>query len=221
MIKTVIFDWNGTLLADTQACYDADCHVIRVFGGTCPSLKHYKDTVCIPAVGFYEQHGCKEVKMLKDVQRLGRIFHTFYETRASRCRMRSGAREVLSILKNKSIDALILSNHTNSGIHAQLQRLRIDKFFCGVLGNDAGETVMVKKGKGERLVDYFRKSGILPDEAVIIGDSPEEVEIGKRFNVMPIAITGGYFATWRLKKAKPKHLISHLSELTKIIIQCR
>lgn len=217
-IRLVVCDWNGMLLADTHACYLADCHVIHSFGGTPPALNEYRDKIIIPAINFYEQFGCNRKEMLERSQYLGEIFHTFYESKVTRCRTRKGARTILTLLKQVGIEGIILSNHTNSGIRIQLQRLKIEGFFREVLGNDAGETSMLRQAKGERLSAYLKKTGIQPEESVIIGDSPEEAEIGKRLGIMSILITGGYYATWRLQKANPDHIISNLLELKDIII---
>ena len=49
MIKLVIFDWNGVLIADTRACLEADNYILKEFGGKPVSLKVYKDTIIIPS----------------------------------------------------------------------------------------------------------------------------------------------------------------------------
>lgn len=57
MIKLVIFDWNGVLIADTLDSLDADNHVLKAFGGNPVSLKVFRDTITIPSIDFYVQHG--------------------------------------------------------------------------------------------------------------------------------------------------------------------
>lgn len=52
---------------------------------------------------------------------------------------------------------------------------------------------------------------------MIIGDSPEEVEIGKDVGIKTVAITGGYYSTSRLRKSKPDFLINNLIELIRIV----
>jgi len=52
---------------------------------------------------------------------------------------------------------------------------------------------------------------------LIVGDSTEEIEIGKRIGIKNVAITGGWVATSRLKNAQPDYLINNLGKLRSII----
>jgi phosphoglycolate phosphatase len=63
----------------------------------------------------------------------------------------------------------------------------------------------------------MRKQGCKKDEVIIIGDSPEEIEVGKAAGIKTVAITGGYYSTARLKASKPDFLISNLKELIGIV----
>ncbi|MBS3050704.1 MAG: hypothetical protein J4400_00960 [Candidatus Aenigmarchaeota archaeon] len=53
MIRLVAWDWNGTLLADTQACMDAGNHVIRAYGGVPLPRGRYAAEFDFPSVEFY------------------------------------------------------------------------------------------------------------------------------------------------------------------------
>lgn len=99
MIKLVIFDWNGTLIADAHACLDADNHVIKTFGGKPINLITYRKTVVIPAIDFYTQHGCDRDTLIKESKRLGNTFHEFYEPRVSKVRTRIYANKLLQWLQ--------------------------------------------------------------------------------------------------------------------------
>ncbi len=217
MIKAVVFDWNGTLIADTQACMEADSHVLKACGGTAVGLTTYRDTMVIPAIDFYTQHGCNREDMIKNAEKYSNIFHNYYEKRVNTCRTRTGAREVLSLLQKNSIRSTILSNHTVEGIETQLKRLGLRSYIDEVLANDTGVTSMKKRNKTKKLHEYIKKYQYTSRDAIIIGDSPEEVEMGRSAGIVTVAITGGYYSTKRLKHAKPDYLIGNLKELMGII----
>lgn len=102
MIKLIVFDWNGTLLADTRACMDADNFVIQNYGGKpFASVREFRAIVTIPAFDFYVARGCERKKLLADMKTVRAMFHNFYEKRACRCRLRKGARSLLRILNKK------------------------------------------------------------------------------------------------------------------------
>ena len=217
MIKLVVFDWNGTLLADTLACMDADNHLIKAFGGQPTGLKKYRETVIIPAIDFYVQHGCDREYFLNNMEKAGKIFHEFYEPRAERVRTRKNAKKLLQWLQAKNIESVILSNHTVQGISAQLKRLKIEKYFTELLANDSLDSSMKKRNKKEKLEILFKKSGLQKDEVIIVGDSPEENEMGKHIGIFTVSIKNGYYSTPRLRKSNPDYLIDNLSDLQKII----
>ena len=217
MIKTIVFDWNGVLLADTRACWAADNHVLRTFGGKPVSLKIYQDTMIIPAVDFYCQHGCDKGELIKNYQKLGKVFHDYYEPRVAKCRSRKGALELLKWLKDKSIASIILSNHTVEGIEFQLERLKLADHIGQIFANGRQDNSMKARNKAEKLKQLIKDKNYKNEEILIIGDSPEEIEMGKSLGIATVAITGGYYATHRLKQSQPYYLINHLSELEAIL----
>ncbi|PIS05448.1 MAG: hypothetical protein COT81_00940 [Candidatus Buchananbacteria bacterium CG10_big_fil_rev_8_21_14_0_10_42_9] len=151
MIKLIVFDWNGVLLADAQACTDAENHVLKVFGGRRISLKEFRETIHIPAIDFYVLHGCDKKRLIRESKRLGQTFHTYYEDRVKHCRTRKGASDLLEWMESKLIRSIILSNHTVTGINAQLARLNLKSYFDKVLATDKLDTSMKRQSKPERL----------------------------------------------------------------------
>jgi 5-(carboxyamino)imidazole ribonucleotide mutase len=217
MIKLVVFDFNGVLIADTQACMETDNHVLKTFGGKPVGLKVYRDTIIIPAVNFYSMHGCNKKELLKNSKKLGNVFHTFYEKRASKIRGRKYAKKVLKWLYRSDIDSVILSNHTVVGIEYQLKRLGIKEYIKKLLANTALDSTLKARNKQEKLIDYIKSNKFKKSEVAIIGDSPEEIEMGKSAGIKTIAITGGYYSASRLRKSNPDFLINNLNELIGVV----
>jgi phosphoglycolate phosphatase len=217
MTKLVVFDWNGTLLSDTRACMDADNYILKTFGGKPVDLKTYRETITVPAIDFYVRHGCDRTMLEKNVQKLGEVFHAFYEQRSSKCRTRRGAKYLLERLRRRNISSVILSNHTVSGIRAQLQRLGLEDLITEVLANTSLDTAMKRRNKREKLRQYLQSHQYQPEEVFIVGDSPEETEMGQHLGIGTVAIADGYYAEARLKAAKPDYLIHTLREIQKII----
>jgi len=86
-----------------------------------------------------------------------------------------------------------------------------------LLADTTLDSSMKGRNKKEKLIDYIKSNNFKKSEVMIIGDSPEEVEIGKDAGIKTIAITGGYYSTSRLVKSKPDFLINNLIELIEII----
>lgn len=215
MIRLVTWDWNGTLLADTEAGMAAGNHVIETFGGNPLPRDEYTKVFDFPALEFYcGQHADREKMVTGDYSK---VFHDYYETRAAQCRTRRGAREVLSWLNENSVDSVILSNHINGAIERQLKRLDIEKYFKAILANDDLGLTVSGRNKIHRMRDYLSQKHIDPSQTIIIGDCCEDIEIGKALDMRTVGVTGGYFSTPRLRASKPNYLISNLSGVIDII----
>lgn len=213
MIKLVVFDWNGTLIADTFACMETYNHVLDIFGGKEVNLKTFRSTVIYPVIDFYIKHGCKRKELLQNSKKLGEIFHAYYESRVSKLRTRKNARKLLKWLYQHNIESIILSNHTEGGIKSQLQRLRIEKYFSIVLANIALDSFMKRRNKKEKLEHYLGQNKLKTSEVIIIGDSKEELEMGKHIGIKTVAITNGFSTASQLKRGNPDYLIDNLKQL--------
>ena len=92
----------------------------------------------------------------------------------------------------------------------------MEKYVKDLLANTELDSSMKARNKKGKLNDYIKENNFKKSEVMIIGDSPEEVEIGKALGLRTIAIAGGYYSTSRLRKSKPDFLINNLIELIRI-----
>lgn len=213
MIKMVVFDWNGTLLADISAILEGANMQMKALKRPPITIAKYREHHDVPLSHFYKNLGIDEAQYKANAIDMSRRFHAFYEPRVARARTRGGARQLLETLKNKNIRLVLLSNHTMEGIYLQTERLKLSHYFEAILANE-NIHIAHKVGKQDRLALYLQSKEIQPDQVVIVGDTVEEVRIGKNLGLKSIAITGGFNSRKRLKLAKPDVLINKLNELT-------
>lgn len=218
MIRLVAFDWNGTLLADSRLAAAADHQALKKFSigkiGRAVMQRHF----AVPIINYLTALGLSKKDFQLHHQEINRTFNHYYEARVSRCRTRSGVRASLKFLKTKNIQSIIYSNHVKSYIIRQLKRLDIEKYFAAVLAReDRDISHMHNRGKEQKLRGYIKAKKFKPLEIISVGDTEEEIEIGKAQGYHTVAITGGYNTTVRLKKHQPDFLIHNMIELKKII----
>ncbi len=216
MIKLIVFDWNGTLLSDVEAAVFGANARMKYLNKPEITSKQYREAFEIPAVNTYINLGIDPKLLQTHHTELSKAFHDAYETRALKAKTRRGTREVLRYLDSRKIDKLIFSNHTVKGINIQLSRLKITNFFNTILANEDIFTSH-SSGKKHLLETYLKKQKYMPNEVMIVGDSPEEVNIGKELGLKTVAITGGFCTTSRLKDSKPDVLIHKLRDIINII----
>lgn len=216
MIKLVVFDWNGTLLADTRACYDADRFAIMKMGGRPLTLSHFR-RLWFPNNDYLIRSGVKRKYIEDNPDLWGKLFHPFYEKRVKRARTRAGVRDLLSYLRKAGIESIILSNHVKERIDEQIIRLGIRDCFSAVLASDHFNNPDDRIPKIERLREYMKKEGIPPAEVLIIGDSPEEPRIARELGMKSMVISDGFCSRDRLRDSRPDYIISSMSKAIGII----
>ncbi|RJQ38511.1 HAD family hydrolase [Candidatus Microgenomates bacterium] len=217
MIRLVAFDWNGTLFSDTKAICEAVNQVLKLFKFGPIGLSSFQKHFDVPISKTYIGLGISENEVIAKSSQVAETFHSYYEQRVTKIRTRAGAKELLTWLSKNNIECVIFSNHIDEQIKKQLKRLKIDKFFSKILSNEHREASLKGRGKKDKLKDYLDSQNILAKEILLIGDTVEEIEIGKEFGAVTVAITHGNCSTARLKAKKPDYLVCSLKDMIGII----
>lgn len=217
MIKLVVFDWNGTLLADTAIIYECVNDICKLLNITPIGLTTYRKFFDVPINNFYKAIGFTEAVLNDKNEHFIHTFHQKYELKVAKARSRANARYLLEYLSKRNIPTVIFSNHIKIEVEKQLKRLKLNKYIPEVLANTTKESALNGRNKKEKLRIYLEKNNFLPYEVLIIGDTIEEIEIAHDLKTKVAAITDGHCAISRLRKAKPDFLVSNLKEITYII----
>jgi len=216
--KLIVFDWNGTILADTIPSWKAGNDCLEFYGAEPITLARYKETVHFPVIHFYRLNGCSVDTVLEKAEQANALFQERYSEYAKNCRTRHGVRALLNYLQQQNIDRTILSNYLTPKIRQGAERLGIDHYFAHICGNtDDGRKILEHTSKMERLSAFMVERGYRPQDTLIIGDSTEEPEIARHLGLTCISLTGGYFATHRLKKENPDHIVSSLAQVADVL----
>ncbi len=216
--KLIVFDWNGTILSDTLPAWKASNACLEFFNAEPISLKRYRETFNFPILHFYKLNGCSVDKVLERKDEANTLFYETYEAMVKTARTRTGARGLLEWITHHNMSCIILSNYQVAPIEAQLERLKIDRYFQHINANrDDGTSILHATSKAERLSAYMLKRNYKPEDTVIIGDSAEEPEIARHLGLTSIGITDGCISRARLKAANPDHIVHHLRDVTVIL----
>jgi phosphoglycolate phosphatase len=212
MKKLFVFDWNGTLLADTMASWKASNVCLEHYGAPAISMARFKHTFNFPVLKFYEDNGVPAKTVLADKESGNIAFQSSYEALAAKCRLRHGGRALLQHLNDAGYDCIILSNYLTTKIESHLDRLKIRHHFKDINAHDCdGTTILQSTTKVLRLRDYMDLHGYNPAHTSIIGDSMEEPEIAQELGLTSFSITGGGVSEARLKKAGADYLVGSLA----------
>lgn len=216
--KLFVFDWNGTLLADTKVSWEASNICLEFFGRSPITLKHFRETFHFPVIHFYKLNGVDVDDMLARKAESNVIFQSAYERLAASARLRKGAKTILEWLKAENYEIIILSNYLTVKIEAHLKRLGITHYFSHIDANtDDGTHILQHTTKAERLQKFMTAHDFKPEHTTIIGDSAEEPEIAKHLGLTSIGITDGVITRARLRKAGPDYIVNNLEDVSRIL----
>jgi phosphoglycolate phosphatase len=220
--KFIVWDWNGTLLDDAKAVLDCYNLILARLGRAGMSIESFREWHDMPFEIIYRRAGLND----EDIGRLKamaehNIFHDHYEPLADRLALREGVTEILGRAATGNVHSYILSNHIVDPIRRQLDRLGIERHFREVLAYESRALQFKDMTKGERLRRYIKAQALHPGNAVIIGDTLEEIDIARDLGLISVALTGGVVSEVRLRAAKPDYLIHSLHELAPILQERR
>jgi phosphoglycolate phosphatase len=120
-------------------------------------------------------------------------------------------REILEHFKDKK--QAICSNKPESFVLQILESLNGLHHFEAIVG---GDSIKSKKPDPEGLNLILEQLNVSADEAVLIGDSPVDIETGKRAGVYTCVVNYGLGFAEEITAAKPDCSIDCLSELKEI-----
>ena len=117
-------------------------------------------------------------------------------------------REILKHFKNKK--QAICSNKPENFVRRILESLDGLQHFQAIVG---GDSVKTKKPHPEGLDLILKKLKVSPDEAVLIGDSPVDIETGRRAGVYTCVVNYGLGLPEEITVASPDCSVDCLSQL--------
>ena len=104
----------------------------------------------------------------------------------------------------------VVSNKPEKFSRRILEGLGLGGRFCPVLGEDSTQT---RKPDPTALLNAMECCAASPEETVMVGDSPVDIEAGKAAGVMTCGVRGGFHPTEELEAAGCDLIIGNLLEL--------
>ncbi|OKO78756.1 HAD hydrolase-like protein [Bradyrhizobium sp. AS23.2] len=217
MKPALVFDWNGTLLDDTDALLQTTNTILDRLGRAAIDMQTLRDHFDVPLSLFFRNLGMSERELETVDSHDSAIFHDTYEPLASKAELREGARRILETARQQDVSSIIVSNHIVEPLITQLRRHRIEDCVAKVLAFESRATQFKSMSKGERLRLYMRANDLNPSSTFIVGDMPVETDIARDLGLVSVAITGGFVSETRLRAAQPDYLIEDHHKLLPIL----
>jgi len=216
MYRTIIWDWNGTLLNDARAC----CRIINLVLAK-RRLKplpyaRYMEIFDFPVRRYYEQLGFDFQRESFEV--IGSEFIARYERQRHRLRLQSGAREILSALRQRGVNQIVLSAYRQDTLNSLLAEKKLARFFDFIAGADDHYA----RGKKDQGVELIKRLKLRRKHTLMIGDTLHDHEVAVAMGIDCVLLDAGHQSRRRLATSGApvlpdlpalwKHMRRHLPE---------
>lgn len=207
--KTIIWDWNGTLLNDLDFCISTINVLLKKRELPILNRNSYKEVFSFPVKEYYKAVGFDFEK--EDFSVPAKEFIDLYDGNVNKCKLHPSAIDVLNHFKNHGFRQFVLSAMKQNMLEKTLQQNKIFHFFEGVAGlNDHYAVSKIERGK-----QLIRQFEIKPEYSWIIGDTIHDFEVAEQLGTKCILIADGHQSVERLEKTKMP-VIQKLSDLIDI-----
>jgi phosphoglycolate phosphatase len=184
--KHIIWDWNGTLLDDLQACVDAINILLARRHLPAVTVQQYLDVFDFPVRNYYLKLGFDFSRDNWDAVAVE--YHAAYATTSLASPLRQGVKATLNTLKAHNIGVSILSACELGLLKRMLKERGIIHYFEHIYGlNDLYASSKVDLGHS-----LLKKSGLPRANTLMVGDTTHDHEVAQAMGIPCLLMTGGH-----------------------------
>ncbi|MGB9717751.1 MAG: HAD family hydrolase [Thermoproteota archaeon] len=214
-VKAVLFDLDGTLVDTFEAFHIMVNDVLRRFNKPERSFGENARLVGKTSRTIAEAIA-RETGLNTSLEELSTMMvrEWIYTYMPRYGRLYPDALETLRELKRRGYLLGVVSNTSREELPSYLNSFKIGGFFNVTVS--AGDAEKPKPAP-EPVLKAVEKLGVKPEEAVMIGDRPEDVESGRAAGAYTVAVLRSIRPRAELEAAHPDYIIAELSEILSIL----
>ncbi|HET7580558.1 MAG TPA: HAD family hydrolase [Bacillales bacterium] len=181
MLKTVIFDFDGTLADTLPIIFKAFQHIFKTYRS-----ENVSPEAIIRMFGLTEEGIIRENFTPDLAETVITDFHHFYQDHHDTWVKRSQEIEdLLHFIKAKGLNLAIMTGKGRATLDLSLKALEMEDLFDMTV---TGDEVSKPKPDPEGILKIMRALNTSPDEAIFIGDSNNDICAGKSAGVETIGV---------------------------------
>jgi phosphoglycolate phosphatase-like HAD superfamily hydrolase len=205
-IDTILFDWDGTLVDTSEAAFVA---TQSVFG----ALGIFLDRELYERIYSPNWHHIYEALHLprQKWEAADNLWLNYYGEGA--IQMGDEERRTLSSLFEKYCLGIVTSAN-RVRVDREINALGVADYFMTVV---SGDDVQNRKPHPEGLETAMKLICKQPQRCCYVGDSPEDIEMGRRAGVLTIGISSRYPGSRKILSAGPDFFIGAIAQIYEIL----
>jgi phosphoglycolate phosphatase len=193
--KTIIWDWNGTLLDDLDICIESINSMLAQRHLEILSHDMYRKVFTFPVIDYYRVVGFDFER--EDWKKVGMEFMDHYFERLKLCALFPDVITTLDYFEKHGYRQVILSAMEQGALTASVNERGIGSYFKQIAGID-NHYAAGKSGNGHTMMDTH---SLVPESTWFVGDTLHDADIARELGCHCILIANGHQDKSRLAKA--------------------
>ena len=204
-ITTLLFDWDGTLVDSAHlglAAYE------KSFAEMGIAFDHetYRAVYSPNWLSVYQGLGLPEDQW----ERADELWTRYYDEQLAE--LVSHAGQTIADLRKRGYRLGVVSSGNQCRVNREIEQHGLAQLFEVVICHEQVEN---RKPHPEGLEHAMRFLGCSQQECCYVGDSPEDIEMGKRAGMLTVGVRSEYPTSWKLKSHEPDIYVESLHEIEK------
>ena len=191
-MKHIIWDFNGTLLADAQLGVDCDNYVFDTLGLQRITIEDYRAHMTMPVRDFYTALGV-DLNVYK-YETISRLWLDRFNRHAVAVGLVDGAMESITRLKAKGFTQSILSASYEKSLMEQCEGLGLVPYM-EIISGLGDESAQKKTDIGRAQLE---KLGLRGEDCVLVGDMVADSELADVLGTHCVLVPWGHNSEERL-----------------------
>jgi phosphoglycolate phosphatase len=215
--KSVLWDWNGTLLNDAELCRLSINKLLSDRGMKSLSRDRYKTIFTFPVKNYYVEAGFNFNR--ESWEAVVMEFMDHYRKGLGSCKIHKDARQVLERFRDAGWKQYLVSAMEHNLLLDLVAKNGLTAYFDGISGIEdhfaGGKAIMAGR--------YCKAKRIDPAASLLIGDTLHDYEVARSLGMQCVLVAAGHQSKERLQQAGcpvfngltevESHLLKHSSEL--------
>ncbi|MBE5779581.1 MAG: HAD family hydrolase [Clostridiales bacterium] len=193
-IRQIFWDWNGTLLDDLWYAIGVRNRTFPLFGlPVIENLEEYFSQFTFPVREYYYRAGVTE----ENFNEVAHAWMNEYVRGQESIPLHSDALETIASLRKGGLSQVVLSASQIEILKGQLALYGLENTFDDVLGHDN----IYADSKEMIGVRYMQKTGLTPEECMMIGDTLHDADVARGMGIRCILVARGHQSRETLETA--------------------
>lgn len=185
-MKHIIWDFNGTLLNDTQLSLDVDNNVFEKLGIPGITLDDYRNNMTMPVRDFYSAVGVDY--SVHSYETIARLWLDEFNQKAVGVGLVSGALDAIRFFHSQGRSQSVLSASYEPSLRKQCEALGLTPYMTDISGLE-DESASKKTEIGRR---QLRELGLEGRNVVLIGDMLTDAHLAEDLGADCILVSWGH-----------------------------